>query len=175
MVSPDPDEPRVEIDLILVNDTARKENCLNQQALICNVQEINGSHVNGTVRFTPKWNDYGCYVEFSAKISGLDPNAEQAIHIHSYGDLTKMEGDSVGGHYQGPYDTSEEEEKEWYDRGVLHTDSEGRASTNATEYIISLQGILGRGGEDKKARVAFCVIGFANPHVQLRTSSILSS
>lgn len=68
--------------------------------------------------------------------------------------------------------------RHWGDFGNLHADKSGNARYDRVDSVITLRGIVGRGitvhAENDKgasaqpsggagARIAFCVIGFANP------------
>ena len=62
---------------------------------VCVVRPTEGNRCFGVVRFTQT----GRKVRVVADISGLSPNAQHAIHIHTYGDATSPDGKSAGGHY----------------------------------------------------------------------------
>lgn len=158
--------------------------CEIQPPLICNLVPTTGNTVKGTVLFTPVWTARRCRVLIKAKVEGLTKNAEHGIHSHTYGDLSTSDGKSLGGHFANPagYPTRhgypDSPERHWGDFGNLKTNSEGVAVYERIDKMIRIPGMVGRGmivhaGRDKGpiaqpsgdagARVAMCVIGYANP------------
>ncbi|MBI1369022.1 MAG: superoxide dismutase family protein [Planctomycetes bacterium] len=138
-----------------------------------------GSETHGIVTF--EQTDAG--IKVIADIHGLAPNSTHGFHIHTYGDCSKPDGTSAGGHYNpeghqhalpdgGPRHAG--------DLGNLKSDANGDAhyeflATNIT-LVGDLNPILGRGviihakpddgGQptgNAGARIACGVIGIANP------------
>lgn len=105
------------------------------------------------------------------------------FHIHVYGDISNSTGASTGGHFTNPeglpinHGLPDDDVRHWGDFGNLRN-RKGIAKYNRIDRVITLKGIVGRGitvhaamdqGADAQptgasgARVAFGVIGFANP------------
>lgn len=155
------------------SDTSKDE-CMSKSTLICNFSPTKGKTVEGYAKYSPKYEDGKCYVQFKAKLSKLEADQDQNIHIHKYGDISSDDGKSTGGHYYGPgtdadHDKmSDDEKKAWYNRGVLSVDSKGNVEMSKVDKTITLEAIVGRGmvihgGKTPSERVAVCVIGIANP------------
>src|SRR4051794_35423007 len=113
---------------------------------ICVIQPLSESKVSGVVYFTKK----GDAVEVSGEIKGLTPGLH-GFHVHEFGDLTKADGLSTGGHFNpekkmhgGPH----AEDRHVGDLGNVKADDGGVAKINFTDKLIKLSGphsIVGRG------------------------------
>jgi len=140
-----------------------------------------GNETHGTVTFTQT--DDGVSIE--AHIMGLTPNQEHGFHIHQYGDLSKGDGTSAGGHFNpggmdhgGPSDAK----RHVGDLGNIKADANGHAMLKSVDKHASLdmsspnciigRGVVVHGGtDDLKSqpsgdagpRIAYGVIGVANP------------
>ena len=143
---------------------------------VCVLHPTEGNEVHGIVTFTKT--DAGIHV--IADIDGLTPG-KHGFHIHEYGDCSKADGTSAGGHFNpenvehgGPNDAV----RHVGDLGNVVADENGHAHLDLTDKMISFSGkhsIIGRGiivhmGEDDLksqptgaagARVACGVIGIA--------------
>lgn len=139
---------------------------------------IGGSHAAGRVYFTPS----GTAMKVTGTIIGLTPGMH-GIHVHTYGDLTdQSKGASAGSHYNPtnmPHGRPQDRRRHVGDMGNITANAQGRSYFAVTIPRMSLNGrygIIGRGlvihsGADKftqpdgnaGARVAFGVIGYANP------------
>ena len=136
-----------------------------------------GNEAHGTVTFT-QTNDG---VEIEAHIVGLKPNSKHAFHIHQYGDISKDDGTSAGGHFNPEgHDHGEPngDTRHVGDLGNLEADDSGHAMYKRVDSVIALEGdhsIIGRGviihaGEDMftqptgdaGSRIAMGVVGVAN-------------
>lgn len=161
----------------------RSRVCKSQPPLICVLSPTIGNKVHGTVLFTPAYRNNRCQVRIRARLAGLE-SPLHGFHVHTYGDISNRTGSSTGGHFLNPAGTPVEHGlprdrvRHWGDFGNLRADHRGVATYARVDKVISLKGILGRGvtvhaawdqGEVEQptggsgARVAFCVIGFANP------------
>ncbi len=141
--------------------------------LVATVMPVGDSGVSGSVTFTKATNA----VSIEGQFEGLEPG-KHGFHIHQYGDCRAEDATSAGGHFNpdghdhaGP----EDEMRHMGDLGNIEADENGSASINATDTVIDLQQILGRGlvihsGEDDLtsqptgaagSRVACGVIGIA--------------
>lgn len=167
----------------------RRTWCEKRTALACRLYPTTDNAVQGKVMFTPTWVDDQCKVRITASVKGLQPMKKQAIHIHTYGDLTLDNAKSLGGHFAAPgapismpHGFPSSAKRHWGDFGSLQIDVNGEAKYERVDSLISLPGIVGRGmvvhaGEDKGplsqpsggagARVAMGVIGYANPAMDL--------
>ena len=56
--------------------------------------------MGGVVTFTPKSNDSDSGVWVTFNVSGLVPGGH-GFHVHTWGDVTSGDGNSVGGHFVG--------------------------------------------------------------------------
>ena len=141
---------------------------------ICVITPSEGNNVKGIVSFTQQ--DSGILV--IADIEGLSVG-EHGFHIHEFGDISKLDGTSAGGHFNpehaehsGPGDTK----RHVGDLGNITADENGKAHYERLDNGISFSGkhnIIGRAiiihtGEDDfvtqptgdaGARVAYGVIG----------------
>jgi Cu-Zn family superoxide dismutase len=105
-------------------------------------------HCSGVVTFQEE----NGKVHVTATIKGLAPNSKHGFHIHEYGDLSKLDGTSAGGHYNPeghPHALPPKLPRHAGDMGNLVADSQGTAHYDATFSDISIAGmmnpILGRG------------------------------
>lgn len=159
-----------------------RQDCTSQLPLICNLTPVSGSNVKGTVWFTPNFREGRCDVRIRARVVGLN-GTQHGFHIHKYGDITGPTGLSTGPHFNNPEDTPVNHGfqtdiiRHWGDFGNLIV-RRGGVFFNRVDSVITLAGIVGRGltihlGRDRGAefqptgdsgaRIAVCVIGFANP------------
>jgi len=151
-----------------------------QAQAIAVIHPTEGNHVQGIVRFTQVKDG----VHVVADLSGLTPG-KHGFHIHAYGDCSDPRGKSAGGHFNpegtphgAPTDVSSM--RHVGDLGNIAADENGNAHLDWIDPLLSLSGshnIIGRsvvvhgGADDLKSqpsgaagpRVAFGVIGFANP------------
>ncbi len=148
--------------------------------LVAVLSPTEGNQARGIVTFEALEDDQ---VRVTARLSGLNPNAKHAIHIHEFGDISAPDGTSAGSHFN-PRGTAhglpDSEEKHPGDFGNLQADAEGNANLVLTVRDLSLVGsedaIVGRAvivhaGEDKGTqptgdagdRIAQGVIAIANP------------
>lgn len=140
-----------------------------------------GNKVAGVVTFTQT----SAGVEIEAHLTGLTANQEHGFHIHNYGDLSKGDGTSAGGHYNpGAADHAgpNNDKRHVGDLGNIKADASGhgmykRLDKHASLDMTSANCIIGRGvvvhggTDDLKSqpsgaagpRVAYGVIGIANP------------
>lgn len=139
-----------------------------------------GNKVTGTLRFEPIADGK---IHITGAVGGLIPNAEQAIHIHEFGDCSAPDATSAGGHYNPEHHEHAlptQPERHAGDLGNLKANAEGVATLDLTVDNITINGvknpILGRGvivhaklddgGQptgNAGARVACGVIGWASP------------
>jgi len=139
-----------------------------------------GNKVTGIIRFEPVANGK---IHIVGKVEGLVPNAEQAIHIHEFGDCSAPDGTNAGGHYnpeRHKHALPTQAERHAGDLGNLKADAGGVATLDLTVDNITIAGtkdpIIGRavivhaklddGGQptgNAGARVACAVIGWAKP------------
>ena len=144
---------------------------------ICYLVPTEGNTVSGKVTFTRVKNG----VRVEGEITGLTPG-KHGFHIHEYGDLSKSDGTSLGGHFNPthqPHSGPEMASRHIGDLGNVTADAEGVAKFDFVDPLLRLMGpehILGRGlvlhaDEDDLesqptgaagARVAVGVIGVAN-------------
>lgn len=145
---------------------------------VCVVQPTEGNKCHGAVHFEAL---EGGKVKITAKISGLKPSQEHAIHIHEFGDVSDLSGKSAGGHYNPDkldHGLPPSEKRHAGDLGNLKSNADGVAEFSLTVNNISIGGaknaILGRaivvhadpddGGQptgNAGARIGFGVIGVA--------------
>ncbi|MDZ7690560.1 MAG: superoxide dismutase family protein [Balneolaceae bacterium] len=141
------------------------------------VHPTEGNEVNGTVTFEET--SEGVHV--TAQLSGLE-QGRHGFHIHQYGDCSANDGTSAGGHYNptgNDHGAPTQDNRHMGDMGNIVADSDGNATIDYTDPIITLDGansIVGRGivvhgGEDDLEsqpsgaagpRVGCGVIGVAN-------------
>ena len=98
----------------------------------------NHERVRGTVRFFET--EKGVLV--LADVKGLEPNSAHGFHIHEFGDMTRADGTSAGGHYnplENPHGLPQETAiRHAGDLGNLRADEAGRAQYKRTIKNISI-------------------------------------
>jgi superoxide dismutase, Cu-Zn family len=137
-----------------------------------------GNTVTGIITFTIE----NGIMHVKGSFSGLAPG-KHGIHIHEFGDMTKEDGSSAGGHFNpdkkmhGGMDNPQRHEG---DLGNIIADAKGNATIDVTDSLLSFAGgnsILGRSvviheKEDDLAtqpagnsgsRIGYGVIGIAAP------------
>ena len=143
---------------------------------VCVLHPTEGNNVKGVVTFTRT--DAG--IKIVADVEGLT-EGKHGFHIHQYGDCTKPDGTSAGGHFNPDnkeHSGPNAEERHVGDLGNLEAGPDGRAHYERVDNVIKFSGehsIIGRGiivhaGNDDLesqptgaagARVACGVIGIA--------------
>lgn len=115
--------------------------------LVVILRPIGNSNVRGSVLFDKV--DDGILV--TAKVGGLVPNANHAIHIHQFGDLGSDDATSAGDHFNPgdhPHAIPDESDRHAGDLGNLQADGDGNATLTLVVNNITLDagksGILGR-------------------------------
>jgi Cu-Zn family superoxide dismutase len=132
------------IALIAAHVTAAEEQMHNA---VCVVEATEGNKCQGTVHFQTLPDGK---VKVTAKISGLNPNQEHAIHVHEFGDVTDLSGKSAGGHYNPenkPHGLPPSKERHAGDLGNLEADGQGRAEYSLTVDNLTVMGknaVIGR-------------------------------
>ena len=137
------------LSLILFNCSQKKEEQkiveTDVTKAICLLYPTQGSETTGTVTFTKKSDG----ILVTAYVNGLSPG-KHGFHIHEYGDCSKLDGKSAGGHFN-PTATNhggpESEERHIGDLGNLIAGDDGTAQYQWTDKLISFSGqnsILGR-------------------------------
>jgi Cu-Zn family superoxide dismutase len=139
-----------------------------------------GNKTTGMIRFEPTADGK---IHVTGTVEGLNPNSEQAIHIHEFGDGSAPDATSAGGHYNPEghqHGLPALEARHAGDLGNLKSDANGVARLDITVDQITINDshnpILGRGvivhaklddgGQptgNAGDRVACGVIGWANP------------
>jgi len=106
------------------------------------------SGVTGVVRFSQQTDGS---VKVVVNVSGLTPNAQHAIHIHEFGDVSSDDGMSTGSHYNPdnhPHGKPGDEKAHAGDFGNLSADARGNATLELTTTSISVAGernpVIGR-------------------------------
>jgi Cu-Zn family superoxide dismutase len=152
------------------------------ESAVAVLQPTAGNDTAGTISFEAVEGG----VQVTAEVTGLEPNATHAFHIHQYGDLRSEDGTSAGGHYnpQGhEHGLPEQEHRHAGDLGNLEANADGVATKQMVVDNISIDGdmnpIIGRSmvvhAESDKGtqptgdagpRIATGVIGYANPDLQ---------
>ena len=143
---------------------------------ICVLHPTEGNEVSGVITFTKT--DEG--IKVVADVTGLTPG-KHGFHIHEFGDCSKLDGTSAGGHFN-PEGTKHgaptDKKRHVGDLGNLEANEKGNAHLEWTDTFISFSGshnIIGRavivhaGKDDLSsqptgaagARVACGVIGIA--------------
>ncbi len=147
---------------------------------VCVLQPVGKSDVSGTIHFDHQ----GDQLHVTGTIKGLSPG-KHGFHVHQFGDLRDSQtGKSAGGHFNPagvPHGHQKGDDKERHagDFGNIEAGDDGVANIDFLDSVASLHGefsIIGRGvivhaDEDKftqpvgdaGSRVAFGVIGIANP------------
>ncbi len=143
---------------------------------VCILHPTEGNEVSGIVTFTKT--DGG--IKIVANLEGLTPG-KHGFHIHEYGDCSRLDGKSAGGHFNPDgkkHGAPNSEERHVGDLGNLLANENGKAYYEIIDSYISFSGphsIIGRAiivhaGEDDLtsqptgaagARVACGVIGLA--------------
>ncbi len=106
-----------------------------------------GSNVKGTAKFTQRDGK----INIAVNASGLQPNAEHAIHIHEKGDCSAEDATSAGPHFNPesqPHGHPKETKRHAGDLPNLRADSQGRVKTSFEVTGITLdkdfRGVLNR-------------------------------
>ncbi len=157
-------------------DTHTIESQANITNAVAVIHPTEGNNVKGLVTFTLE----GDSIKVVADVEGLTPG-KHGFHIHEFGDCSKSDGTSAGGHFNptnkphgAPTDTS----RHVGDLGNIEANKDGKAHLEWVDNLITFSGgnsIIGRGiiihaGEDDLksqptgdagARVACGVIGIA--------------
>jgi len=143
---------------------------------VCVLNPTEGNEVSGIVTFTKT--DGG--IKIVANFEGLTPG-NHGFHIHEFGDCSRLDGKSAGGHFNPDgkkHGAPNSEERHVGDLGNLLANEDGKAYYEMIDSYISFSGphsIIGRAiivhaGEDDLtsqptgaagARVACGVIGLA--------------
>lgn len=110
------------------------------------VNPTEGNKTWGNITFTET--DEG--VQIVANVQGLPPGGKHGFHIHEFGDCSSSDASSAGAHYNptkhkhgGPEDADRHEG----DLGNLEADSQGHATYERLDKVITLNGpnsILGK-------------------------------
>ena len=118
------------------------------EKLVAVIKSTQGNTCTGVVVFTKVPEG----VEVSATVSGLKPNAKHGFHIHEFGDATKSDGASAGGHFNPeshPHALAEGAPRHAGDLGNLEANGQGVANYKRLLANVSLTGlrnpIIGRG------------------------------
>lgn len=117
-------------------------------SLVAVLSPTEGNEARGIVTFEALGGDQ---VRVTARVSGLNPDAKHAIHVHEFGDISSPDGARAGSHFN-PHGTAHglpgSGEKHPGDFGNLQADAEGNANLVLTVRDLSLVGgeeaILGR-------------------------------
>lgn len=105
------------------------------------IQPKSNSKLNGSVTFTQS----GKNVLVSGIFSGLQPNAQQGIHIHEKGDCSAADATSAGGHFNPsntPHGSIHQPKYHAGDMPNISSDQNGYANYRATLQRVSLVGEL---------------------------------
>jgi Cu-Zn family superoxide dismutase len=106
---------------------------------VCNLEEIGGSGVTGTLNFVQD----GDTVTITGEVTGLTPGLH-GFHVHESGDLSdKEKGESARGHFNPtghPHGHAEDAERHVGDLGNIEANAEGVATVNITDTVIRLNG-----------------------------------
>jgi len=150
------------------------DNSTDLLSAVCILHPTEGNEVSGIVTFTNT--DGG--IKIVANLEGLTPG-KHGFHIHEYGDCSRLDGKSAGGHFNPDgkkHGAPNSEERHVGDLGNLLANEDGKAYYEIIDSYISFSGphsIIGRAiivhaGEDDLtsqptgaagARVACGVIG----------------
>lgn len=154
----------------------KADNNTDLLSAVCILHPTEGNEVSGIVTFTKT--DDG--IKIVANLEGLTPG-KHGFHIHKYGDCSRLDGKSAGGHFNPDdkkHGSPNSEERHVGDLGNLVAGEDGKAHYEWTDSYISFTGsnsIIGRAiivhaGEDDLtsqptgnagARLACGVIGLA--------------
>jgi len=149
---------------------------------VCVMRPTRGNQAHGVVHFR----EHDGKVTVTAHFRGLEPNSTHGFHIHEYGDITKGDGTSAGGHYNPggvPHGLPPHSPRHAGDLGNVTADENGEVRHTVTVENITIAGlenpIIGRGmilhsqrddgGQptgNAGARIAMGVIGVANPQTE---------
>ena len=106
---------------------------------ICVLTPTEGNNVKGTVTFTQT--DAGILIV--ADVEGLS-EGKHGFHIHEFGDITKSDGTSTGGHFN-PEDKEhagpEDAVRHAGDFGNIIADENGNAHYERVDSLISFKGV----------------------------------
>ena len=106
---------------------------------ICVLTPTEGNNVKGIVTFTQT--DAGILIE--ANVEGLS-EGEHGFHVHEFGDVSKSDGTSTGGHFN-PEDKEhagpEDAVRHAGDFGNLIADENGNAHYERVDSLISFEGV----------------------------------
>jgi Cu-Zn family superoxide dismutase len=147
--------------------------------LVAVVHPTTGNRCSGVIRFTEVDGEVFVYAEFT----GLTPNQKHGMHIHEFGDGSKADATSAGGHFNPaghPHGLMEKPDRHAGDLGNLEADADGKTIYRASFTNISMVGlnhpIIGRsvivhaqpydGSQptgNAGARIGCGIIGIANP------------
>ncbi|UCH65242.1 MAG: superoxide dismutase family protein [Ignavibacterium sp.] len=137
------------ISIFLLNCSQKKEEVKTVTSdvnrAICLLYPTKGSETTGTVTFTQKQNG----ILITADVKGLSPG-KHGFHIHEFGDCSKLDGKSAGGHFNPTaknHSGPESEERHVGDLGNLFAGDDGTAHYEWTDKLISFSGtnsIIGR-------------------------------
>lgn len=135
------------LSLILLISCMPESNNNQHLEAVAVLQPLNGSNVSGIVVFEQSENA----VKVTAKVKGLNPNSKHGFHVHEYGDLSKSDGSSAGGHFNPDghkHGLPPEEKRHAGSFGNIQTDSLGNAIFFIDDTTISVNGkknsIIGR-------------------------------
>jgi len=154
----------------------KADNNTDLLSAVCILHPTEGNEVSGIVTFTKT--DGG--IKIVVNLEGLTPG-KHGFHIHEYGDCSRLDGKSAGGHFNPEgkkHGAPNSEERHVGDLGNLVANEEGKAYSEMIDTYISFSGphsIIGRAiivhaGEDDLtsqptgkagARLACGVIGLA--------------
>jgi Cu-Zn family superoxide dismutase len=155
---------------------SKGDNSTDLLSAVCILHPTEGNEVSGIVTFTKT--DGG--IKIVANLEGLTPG-KHGFHIHEFGDCSRLDGKSAGGHFNpddNKHGSPNSEERHVGDLGNLLADEKGKAYYEMIDSYISFSGphsIIGRAiivhaGEDDLtsqptgaagARLACGVIGLA--------------
>ncbi|OSX71607.1 hypothetical protein BU14_0519s0021 [Porphyra umbilicalis] len=134
-------------DFAVLIDRAR---CEAQAPLRAAMLPTAGNSVSGYVLMSPLWQEETstCLTSVKASLTDLPtPNVAHGLHIHTFGDTTKDDGTSAGGHFNPaevehalPHDA----ERHVGDMGNIEAGSDGTAEYDQTSELISLPNVVGR-------------------------------
>jgi Cu-Zn family superoxide dismutase len=152
-------------------DHAEQVNLPNKAVAV--LASTSGSDVRGIIMLEQKDD----HVHITGKVINLEPG-KHGFHVHEYGDLTKADGTSAGGHYdpEGHDHGAPGKKSHAGDLGNITANDDGVAMIDMKAQDLKLHLVLGRafvvhGGEDDLEsqpsgaagpRVGVGVIGIAN-------------
>jgi Cu-Zn family superoxide dismutase len=112
---------------------------------VCVLHPTEGSNVRGIIKFE-KTNEG---IKIIANVTGLTPG-NHGFHIHEFGDCSRLDGKSAGGHFNPDgkkHGSPNSEERHVGDLGNLVAGEDGKAHYEWTDSYISFTGsnsIIGR-------------------------------